>query len=68
MLCGEVNVEDSRENEKSPIVVASVFAFDFDSDAILVGYLIHAEHTERLHRYNWKVKTSSFPEIGRAHV
>ena len=35
-----------------------VFAFDFDSDAIL-GYYRYVEQTERLHRHQWKVKNSS---------
>ena len=38
-----------------------VFAFDFDSDVILLGYLRYAEHTERLHRHHWKLKYSSLP-------
>ena len=38
-----------------------VFAFDFDSVAILLGYPRYAEHTERLHRHHWKVKNSTLP-------
>ena len=38
-------------------------AFDFDSDAILLGYPRYAEHTERLHRHHWKVKNSSLPAL-----
>ena len=36
-------------------------AFDFDSNAILLGYPRYAEHTERLHRHHWNVKISSLP-------
>ena len=62
-------MEDSRENDRSDIddessildVLAS--AFDFDLDAILLGYPRYAEHTERLHRHHWKVKNSSLPAI-----
>ena len=41
-----------------------VFAFDFDSDATLLGYPRHAEHTERLHLHYSKVKNSSLPSSG----
>ena len=40
--------------------------FDFDSDAILLGYPRYAEHTERLHRHHWKVKNSSVPAMYRS--
>ena len=68
-MCGEVKIEDSRKNdktdidEKSPIIDVSVFAFDFDSDAIFLGYPRYAEHTERLHRYHLKVKILSLPAL-----
>ena len=47
--------------EKSSNGDMHVFAFDFDLDAILLGYPRCAEHTERLHRHHWKVKNSSLP-------
>ena len=58
-------MEDSRENDRSNIDDESsildvlVSAFDFDSDAILLGYPTYAEHTERSHRHHWKLKNSS---------
>ena len=64
---GQKEVEDSDENDKRGIVEKSlngdmhVFTFDFDLDAILLGYPRYAEHTERLHRHHWKVKNSSLP-------
>ena len=36
-------------------------AFNFDSDAILLGSPRYEVHTERLHRHHWKVKYSSLP-------
>ena len=45
--------------EKSSIFDMLVVAFDFDSDAILLGYPRYAEHTKRLHRHHLKVKNSS---------
>ena len=62
-----LRVEDPRENdgtdvgEKSPIVDVSVFVFGFDSDAVLLRYLIYAERAERLHLHQWKVKNSTLP-------
>ena len=59
--------ENENENDKKGIVEKSSngdmleVAFDFDSDAILLGYPRYAEHTERLHRHHWKVKNSSLP-------
>ena len=47
--------------EKSSNGDMDVFAFDLDSDAILLGYPRYAEHSERLHRHHWKVKNSSLP-------
>ena len=67
MVCGEVKAEDSHENdkididEKSTAIDVSVFAFDFDSNAILQGYPRYAEHSERLHQHHWKAKNSSLP-------
>ena len=52
-------VENSDENGKRDSVdklsngdMLEV-TFDFDSDAILLGYPRYAEHTERLHRHHW---------------
>ena len=59
----EALTENSRINidERSLTVNMFVFAFDFDLDATLLGYLRYAEHTERLHRHRVKVKSSSLP-------
>ena len=68
-MCGQKEVEDSEDNgeccmiEKSSNGDMHVFAFDFDSNAILLGYPRYAEHTERLHRHHWKVKNSSLPAV-----
>ena len=62
-------MEDSRENDRSnvddesSILDVLVSAFDFDLDAILLGYPRYVEHIERLHRHNWKVKNSSLPAL-----
>ena len=62
-------MEDSRENdrsefdEKSSILDVLVSAFDFDLDAILLGYPRYAELTERLYRHRWKVMNSSLPAV-----
>ena len=67
MRRGWKEVEDSDENVKKDTVERSSngekleVAFNFDSDAILLGYPRYAEHTERLHRHHWKVKNSSLP-------
>ena len=69
MVCGEIKLEDSRKNdkidmvEKWPIIDVSMFAFDFDSDAILLSYPRYAEHNERLHRHHWKVNNSTLPAM-----
>ena len=47
--------------EKSSNEDMHVFAFDFDSDAILLGYPRYAEHAEPLHLHHWKLKSSSLP-------
>ena len=47
--------------EKSSIINILIVTFDLDSDAILLGHSIYAEHTERLYRHHWKVKNSSLP-------
>ena len=68
-MCDEVKVEDFRENdktdidEKSPIIDMLEVAFDFDSDAIPLGYPRYAEYTKRLHRHHWKVKNLSLPAV-----
>ena len=55
--CSKIEAEDLRENdrsdvdEKSSILDMLEVAFDFDSDAILLGYPRYAEHTKRLHRH-----------------
>ena len=62
-------MKDSRENDRSDIVKKSSIldmldvAFDFDSEAILLGYLRYAEHNERLYRHLLKMKNSSLPAI-----
>ena len=60
MVCGKVEVKDSRENDKTDI---DEFVFDFYSDAILLGYHGYAGHNERLHRHHWKIKKSSLPVL-----
>ena len=47
--------------DQSSIIDMLVVVHDFDSEAILPGYPRYAEHTERLHRHQWKVKNSSLP-------
>ena len=46
-------------DDNSPITVVIVFAFEIDSDAVLLGGPSFEEHSERLHRHHWKVKISS---------
>ena len=41
-------MDKTDNDEKSAIIDMSEFAFDFDSDAILLGSPRYAEHTERL--------------------
>ena len=59
-MCGQIEVEDSEDNGECYIVEKlsngdiHVFAFDFYSDTILLGYPRYGEHTERLHRHHWK--------------
>ena len=66
-MCSEKEAEDSEDKgeccmiEKSSNGNMDVFSFDFDSDAILLGYPRYAGHTEPLHRHHWKVKNSSLP-------
>ncbi|VDB90365.1 Bgt-20057 [Blumeria graminis f. sp. tritici] len=56
-----------REKDRSHIVEKSLIldmfeiAFDFHSDAILLGYTRYAEPTRRLHWHHWRVKSSSLP-------
>ena len=69
MIRGWKEVEDSNENDKRGIVDKSSnrdmleSAFNFDSDAILLGYRTYAGHTERLYRHNRKVRNMSFPTL-----
>ena len=69
MIYGKIGVEDSEDYgeccmvEKSSNGDVYMFAFDFDSDANLLGYPRYAEHTEQLHRHHWKVKNSSLPAL-----
>ena len=57
MVCCKIKFEDSCESgrihidEKSLDIDMLMIAFDFDSDAILLGYQRYREHTERSHRY-----------------
>ena len=61
MICGWKEVEGSEDNgeccmiEKFSNGHMHVFAFDFDSDAIVLGYPRYAEHAERLLQHQWKV-------------
>ena len=69
MMRGQKGDEDSDENDKRGIVEKLSngdmlkIAFDFDLDAILLGYPRYAEHTEQLHQHHWKVKNSSLPAV-----
>lgn len=51
MECGKVELEDSRENHRTDSDKSSVdmpiFAFDFDPDAILLGYSGYVDNTGR---------------------
>ena len=55
-MCRKIQLGELRENDKRGVdedsskVDMLVFALDFDSDAIILGYHRYAEKTERLHR------------------
>ena len=67
-----IEVEDSRENDKSEIDEKSSIldmlgvAFDFDSVAILIGYPKNADQTEQLHPHYCEVENLSLPAPERS--
>lgn len=64
---GKFKAEGFREktkteiDEMSPIIDVILFAFDLNSDAILLSYPRYPGHTERLHWHHWKVMNASLP-------
>lgn len=65
MVCGKIKLRPRVRRNRIDIddewltVGVLVFAFDFGSNATLLGSLRSAEYTERLHRHRGKMKSSS---------